>query len=206
MNYEAILFDFDGVLADSEPIHWSCWQDVIAPFGYSVEWEPFRINCVGVHERGTVEWLRMQRTPPVPFDDLWELYPQKKQLFRQKMLRPGAISPEVVALIGQLSEQYLIGVVTSSGRVEIEPVLEAAGVMPLLKTAVYGGDVVNLKPAPDPYLLAVQRLGTNRALVIEDSPAGIAAGRAAGLDVLEIANQSEMVKLLSARLGIACPD
>jgi beta-phosphoglucomutase len=201
-SYEAILFDFDGVLADSEPVHWRCWLDVIRDYGYSVSWEEFRANCVGVHERGTVEWLRNRRNPPVPFDDLWSEYPRKKQLFRERMLARNAIEEEVVELITRLHHDYLLAVVTSSNQVEVEPILRASGILPLIRTAVYGGDVSNLKPAPDPYLLAAERLGTRNALVIEDSPAGIASGRAAGLDVLEIPVQSAMCRLETEKLSL----
>lgn len=186
---------------DSEPVHLSCWNQLLNDnFGYTVRWEEFAPNCVGVHERGTVEWLIAQRNPPVPFDDLWELYPRKKQLFRDRMLVTGAISDSVVDLLQELKSTYLLAVVTSSGRVEVEPILEAAGILPVIQTAVYGSDVRNLKPAPDPYLLACQRLGTTNALVIEDSAAGVASARAAGLEVLQISTQRELCPALKARL------
>jgi len=201
-SWQAILFDFDGVLADSEPVHWRCWQDVIGDHGYTVPWDDFRVNCVGVHERGTVEWLRNQRSPAVPFEDLWAEYPRKKQLFRQRMLGRDVIAPEVLDLLAQLHSDYLLAVVTSSNQLEVEPILRTSGILPLFRTAVYGGDVSNLKPAPDPYLLAAERLGTRNALVVEDSMAGIASGRAAGLDVLEIPSQSAMCRLVREKLGL----
>jgi HAD superfamily hydrolase (TIGR01509 family) len=200
--FEAILFDFDGVLVDSEPVHLSCWNQILNEnFGYTVRWEDFAPNCVGVNERGTVEWLVAQRNPPVPFDELWDLYPRKKQLFRERMLVSGAPGDDVIDLLKGLKSDYLLAVVTSSGRVEVEPVLEAAGILPLIQTAVYGSDVRNLKPAPDPYLLACQRLGTNNALVVEDSEAGVASGRAAGLEVLQIKAQKELCPALKALLA-----
>jgi beta-phosphoglucomutase len=201
-KYEAILFDFDGVLVDSEPVHMSCWNRLLSDnFGYTVQWEDFAANCVGVHERGTVEWLVAQRNPPVPFADLWDLYPRKKQLFRERMLISGAVGEDVIGLLKELRSEYLLAVVTSSGRVEVEPVLEAAGILPLIQTAVYGSDVTNLKPAPDPYLLACRRVGTDNALVIEDSEAGVASGKAAGLDVLQITTQLQLCPMLRARLA-----
>jgi HAD superfamily hydrolase (TIGR01509 family) len=201
-RYEAILFDFDGVIADSEPVHWSCWQEIIAPYEYQVSWEDFRANCIGLHERGTVEWLCRQRTPPVPFDEIWAQYPKKKLLFRERMMRADAVGADVTELMRELKGDYLMAVVTSSGKVEVEPVLEMAGILPLIETAVYGGDVRNLKPAPDPYLLAVERLGTSNALVIEDSEAGVASARAAGLDVLQIDAQPRMSGLVRERLRL----
>ncbi|MBV8820427.1 MAG: HAD family hydrolase, partial [Acidobacteriaceae bacterium] len=143
-----------------------------------------------------------QRTPPVPFEELWAQYPRKKQMFRERMLEAGAIAPEVVELLRALHPEYLLAVVTSSNEVEVRPILERAGILPLLTATVYGGDVVNLKPAPDPYLLAAERTGTRNALVVEDSAPGIASGRAAGLDVLEIHSQSDMCRLVAETCGV----
>src|SRR3954471_22739935 len=104
-SFDAVLFDFDGVLVDSEPVHWECWNTILqGEFGYTVPWESFAPACVGVHERGTVEWLCAQRTPPVAFDDLFALYSRKKQLFRERMAGPGIIAAETVSLIRHLRE------------------------------------------------------------------------------------------------------
>ncbi|MBC7928110.1 MAG: HAD family phosphatase [Bryobacteraceae bacterium] len=203
-HYEALLFDFDGVLVDSEPIHWRCWQDIIAPYGYSVTWEEYAPACVGVHERGTVEWLRRQRRPPVPFEELWAQYPRKKLMYLERMMQAG-MRADVIHMIRMLSNDYLLAVVTSSARTEVEPVLEAAGLLKYLQTIVYGGDVRNLKPSPDPYLLAVERIGTSNALVVEDSAAGIASAKAADLDVLVIPDQSAMSALVLTRLNLVPP-
>ena len=53
---EAIFFDFDGVLIDSEPVHWDCWRQVLLPFGVTLEWEFYRDHCIGIDDR---EMLRM---------------------------------------------------------------------------------------------------------------------------------------------------
>ena len=142
-----------------------------------------------------------ERTPPVPFEEIWAQYPKKKMLFRERMMRPDAVGADVTELMRELKGDYLMAVVTSSGTVEVEPVLEMSGILPLIETAVYGGDVRNLKPAPDPYLLAVERLGTSNALVIEDSEAGVASARAAGLDVLQIDSQPRMSGLVRETAG-----
>jgi HAD superfamily hydrolase (TIGR01509 family) len=72
--------------------------------------------------------------------------------------------------------------------------------MPYLDTVVHGGEVKHHKPAPDPYLLALERLGVKTALAVEDSKAGIASARAAGLDVIEIINAAEVPALVRAYL------
>jgi len=84
----------------------------------------------------------------------------------------------------------------------VEPILEKAGLHRFLRAAVYGGDMRNLKPAPDPYLLAVRLAGASRPLVVEDSDAGEASARAAGFDVLRVKSPEEVPVLLRKRLEL----
>jgi HAD superfamily hydrolase (TIGR01509 family) len=144
--------------------------------------------------------LCRQSQPCLPFDDVWAQYPRKKELFRERMSHPGAVASQVNELLNDLDGHYLLGVVTSSGQREIEPILENAGLLPILDTVVYGGDVVRLKPAPDPYLLAATRLGVTRALVVEDSEPGVASGRSAGFDVLHVPAAAQTCELVREKL------
>jgi HAD superfamily hydrolase (TIGR01509 family) len=202
LQYEAILFDFDGVLVDSEPVHWRCWNEILAPFGVFLDWDRYCERCIGVSDRDMIATLCAQFEPPLPFDDVWAQYPRKKELFSGRMIEAGAIGADVIDLVRELRANHLLAVVTSSGRREVEPVLELSGILPHLTTAVYGSDVKRLKPAPDPYLLAIQRLGVHKALVVEDSEAGLAAGRAAGLDVLHILCQEQVCGAVREALGL----
>ena len=93
-----------------------------------------------------------------------------------------------------------MAVVTSSGRTEIEPLLQAAGLRDYFATMVCGREAGGLKPSPDPYLMAARQLGAKAPLVVEDSEAGIAAGRAAGFEVLAIKNPAEVPHVIRERL------
>lgn len=200
-NYDAILFDFDGVLVDSEPVHFECWREILKPFGLELEWDIYCEQGIGVSDRQMLAALCKQANPPLHIDKLAAEYPRKKDLFRARMRDSKPFSDEVLDLISNLASHKL-GVVTSSGENEVRPILLAAGILERFHTVVYAADVQRLKPAPDPYLLAVERLAVSNALAIEDSDAGEASAVAAGLDVLRIQVQSEMPKLLRARLGL----
>jgi HAD superfamily hydrolase (TIGR01509 family) len=140
-----------------------------------------------------------QAGKPHEVDRLLAEYPRKKEMFRSRMLERQLIPTEVLALLPEL-QAYQLAVVTSSGQSEVEPLLRDAGIHGLFRTVVYGGDVKQLKPAPDPYLLAMKKLGARTALVVEDSDAGEASGRAAGLDVLRVKSPLEMPELLRDRI------
>lgn len=199
-RYDAILFDFDGVLIDSEPVHLACWMEVLEPLGIRCDWDTYRQRYIGVDDRLMLASLCQEAHPPVPFEEAWAQYPRKKQLFERRMQGDEIVSPEVRQLLERLHRAFKLAVVTSSARSEVEPILARAGLLPLLGTAVYGGDAARHKPAPDPYLLAAERLHARRPLVVEDSAAGVASARAAGFDVLHIPSQREMVKLLEQTL------
>lgn len=199
--FDAILFDFDGVLADSEGVHFECWTEILSPLGIPLTWEAYCANCIGITDRDMLEVLCRQKSPPHDIDDLWTHYPRKKALFREKALANPPIPPATRDLVASLNHLKL-AVVSSSGRAEVEPVLEKAGIRRFFEVLVTGESVERRKPAPDPYLLAASLLGVQNPLVVEDSEAGETSGRAAGFHVLRLASPYE----LSARvLGALTP-
>ena len=198
-TYDSVLFDFDGVLADTEPIHWSCWVDTLAPLSIELTWDAYRANCIGVADRDMVVFLASLATRPVEVESLRPHYATKKELFRRRINEANPCSAETVELIRSLAD-YRLAVVTSSGRLEVEPVLDRAGIRPYLGAAVFGEDVQRHKPAADPYLLAAARLGAVRPLVVEDSAAGVASAQAAGFDVVQVGSPAEVASAVRARL------
>ncbi|MEX2261520.1 MAG: HAD family phosphatase [Bryobacteraceae bacterium] len=200
--YDAILFDFDGVLVDSEPIHYNCWCKQLAPLGISLDWDSYQRNCIGVADRQLLEFYAKLGGGAVSLDTLRDAYARKKLLFRQRMQAESPFLPQTLAAVKSLSNSK-IAVVTSSGRFEVEPVLRKAGVLPLLGALVCGEDVQRHKPDPEPYLTAARQLGAITPLVFEDSAAGIASARAAGFEVVVVNAPNEVAGLLKAKLGLA---
>jgi beta-phosphoglucomutase len=200
--YQAILFDFDGVLADSEPVHFECWQEILQTYGLDLDWNTYREHGIGVSDRKLLALLCERAERPKDVEHLIAEFPRKKELFRIRMQERQPFSAEIFELLPELRD-YQLAVVTSSGQTEVEPALEKAGLRSFFHAAVYGGDVKQHKPAPDPYLLALERLGVRNALAVEDSNAGEVSARAAGLDVLRVPTPAEMPGLLRQRLGFA---
>ena len=199
-RYQAILFDFDGVLADSEPVHYACWRETLLPFGIDLQWDWYCANCIGVADRRMIENICRNAAVPVDPALVWPSYPSKQKLYAQRVIETPPFPPEVLALIHSLDDHRL-AVVSSSGRAEIEPLLIRAGIRERFEAVICGEDVEHHKPAPDPYLLAARTLSVTRALVVEDSAAGLASGRAAGFDVLHIPHPSWLPDLLRGHLA-----
>ena len=200
-HYDAILFDFDGVLVDSEPVHYACWKEVLAPFGVDLPWDVYADSCIGVADREMIR--QFADNLGVDFDELWAQYPRKKELFRSRNEAEVQFLPDTLGVVREVAERYKLAVVSSSARIEIEPVLIRAGIRPLFEAMVCGSEVPRLKPAPDPYLRAAELLGAARPLVVEDSDAGEQSGRAAGFDVLRLVDAGALAEALRGRLGRA---
>jgi beta-phosphoglucomutase len=199
LKYDSILFDFDGVLADTEPIHYQCWLEVLAPFGIEPTWDYYSRECIGISDRLMVERI----STPALFDQIWPKYADKQALFRHKLTLKSPFLEETAALISDLSPHYKLAVVSSSGRTEVEPPIVRAGLRDHFQAMVCGKEAGNLKPSPDPYLHAAELLGAKRPLVVEDSAAGEASGRAAGFEVLRVESaesvSSELRRVLNFR-------
>jgi beta-phosphoglucomutase len=200
-EFEAILFDFDGVLLDSEPVHCACWAELLAPLGVALNWEYYRQHGVGVDDREMLRMVAAGSNPPRKWEELWALYPAKKKLFQARMAQSPPFDPSLDGFLGELHGVYKLAVVSSSSTTEIALILAAGGIRRHFDTLVCGEDVQHHKPSPEPYLLAAQRLGVRTALVVEDSPVGMASGRAAGFEVVVVSGPADVRERVLGRLA-----
>ena len=190
-KYEAVLFDFDGVLIDSEPVHFQCWRDILAPYGFDLDWKTYVDNCVGISDRTMLENFCRAAGPRLQLDALIGEYPKKKALIRERIAEAEVLNADTLDLLRSLNG-YKLAVVSSSNRTEVEPSLIRFGIRECFEALVCGSESPKLKPAPDPYVKAAELLGVQRAIVVEDSAAGEQSGRAAGFEVVRVANSSEV--------------
>lgn len=197
-SYDAILLDFDGTLVDSEPIHYACWLEVLSPFGVNFSWEEYQRNCIGVSDRAMIQQLATSLG--LPFDELYATYPAKKALLRERTVANPPMPDGVKAILPVLP--LPLGLVTSSHKLEVAPVLEALQLLALFRGAVYGDEVDHLKPHPEPYLTAADRLGVKNPIVFEDSQAGLASARTAGFTAIHVPHPDQLPGLLRSHLEL----
>jgi HAD superfamily hydrolase (TIGR01509 family) len=199
--FDAILFDFDGVLADTEPVHCACWAELLRPFGIALDWDYYRIHCQGIDDKEMLRTLACLSNPPLDWRALFAEYPRKQELFGQRSLAHPPFDPALDSFLAGLHRTYPLAVVSSSARAEIDPLLAAGGLLGHFDALIGGEDVTHRKPHPEPYRKAAERLGARTPLVVEDSAAGLASAHAAGFDALAVASPGEMPALLTRRLG-----
>lgn len=183
------------MLADSERVHQRAWNQTLEPLGIQLDWDYYQKNFVGIPDEVAVrERLHLEGAGA--------LVARKQALFRQGMAEGNPFLPETVRLLEQVRTVYKLAVVSSSFRSEVEPALERCGIRGHFQLLVTGEDVQHFKPSPEPYLLAADRLGARRPLVIEDSEAGVASGRAAGFEVLRVSSVENVGREVRERLGM----
>ncbi len=126
----------------------------------------------------------------------------KRRLFQSLTAQTDIIDARLVAQLAGL-EGVAIAVVTSSNQAEVEPILRQAGLLGVLRAVVYGNEVKRYKPHPEPYLIALERLGVSPcdAVVFEDSESGIRSGRDAGCRVVEVEGPKDLPGLIEATLS-----
>lgn len=200
-GFDAFLFDFDGVLADTEPVHWKAWADALnSCAGFELTWETYQRFAVGSPDTALAELIESMGGPSAG-QVMSDIFPRKSALFLQRVRTSPPILSETREMIRLLSGQHSVAVVSSSTRTEIEPVLDAARLRSCFHALVFGEDVRELKPAPEPYQKAAELLGAVRPVVFEDSEPGMASGRAAGFTVVPVGHPSELARLVGSVLN-----
>jgi len=195
LKYDALLFDFDGVLADTERVHHRAWNQTLEPLGIQLDWEAYQKNFVGVADEVALrERLKL--------DDRDGLVARKQALFRRGLEESQPFLADTAQLLKDLFCIYRLAVVSSSYKSEVEPPLIRVGLRQYFQMLITGEDVQNFKPSPEPYLLAAERLGVTHPLVIEDSDAGVASGRAAGFEVLRVSAVENVGREVRERLAL----
>lgn len=180
----AIIFDMDGLLLDTEAAHMAAMTATVAALGLDVPHDLF-LRIVGVDRAHARAIIERATAPDFPID---RFYADSDRRFADIAItkRPGV--DELLAALDARSLRR--AVVTSTAREKAHARLAAAGILARFDTIVTVDDVADPKPAPDPYLLAAERLGARpgHCLALEDSHNGVRAAAAAGCRTIMIPN------------------
>jgi beta-phosphoglucomutase len=181
----AILFDFDGIIVDSESLHHRAYESALAPHG--VASIPVEIYADRFSNRGVgLEYCAEQ----VPGVDLHELKARKDRVFRQILETDARLLPGVAEALGDLGERRALALATGSSRDAVAHVLRRFALLGFFRVIVGREDYDLDKPAPDAFLRACELLGEapTSCLAVEDSFKGLCAARAARIPCVVIPN------------------
>ncbi len=194
-----VIFDMDGVLADTAEAHYQSWQVVAAEYGTRIGRDLFH-ETFGRPNHQVIPHLIGRE---VDEDELRAVDRMKEEAFRRIAADSIEPVPGVVELIRDLrSAGYRVGLGSSGPRENIEAILSALGVRQDFEAVVSGWDVQQGKPAPDVFLMVAERLGVpaGNCLVVEDVAAGIRAAQAAGMPCVALTTTHGPEQLTEADL------
>ncbi|MEC5214201.1 HAD superfamily hydrolase (TIGR01509 family) [Polaromonas sp. CG_9.5] len=184
MKFEAILFDCDGVLVDSEPITNGVLRELLAESGWSLSPEECMRVFVGKAVRDERVLIETNTGRPLTEDWMAEFYARRNTELQARLVAIAGAHDAVEAAHAHTAQR--IACASGADRFKVEMQLAQVGLMPWFDGRIFSGqEMPRSKPAPDVYLAAASHLGVAgaRCLVIEDTTTGVTAGVSAGATV-----------------------
>lgn len=201
----AAIFDFDGVLVNSEPLHFEAQRVALAPEGIHIDLDEYNSHYLAYDDREGAR-IALERHG-IPFDAtrVETVARRKAEAFQELMARV-PFFPGAKELVRALEAEVPLAIASGALRGEIEAILAREGLRDAFVAVVGAEDVAQGKPHPEPYLRALSHLrtrfpdvGPEDCVVFEDSMAGIAAARAAGMRVVAVTTSYPASRLTAAQ-------
>ena len=202
----AVIFDFNGIIVDDEPIHFTLFQRVFAEEGIVLNEVVYYQRYLGFDDRGAFLAAFRDHDRTLGAAKLQELIARKAAYYQEAIRNHVAIFPGVKALVEELSRTIPLAVASGALRQEIETILQTAGLLNHFRAIVSAEDVQQGKPEPEIFINALAALNAARGdaaaiapsdcIVIEDSKEGVRGARRAGMKCLAVTNShpAELLK------------
>jgi len=194
----AVIFDFNGIIVDDEPIHFELFRKVLGEEGIFLTEEAYYARYLGFDDRGAFTFGFGEHNRPLSQEKLAQLIERKAKYYQEAIRNHVAIFPGVKSLVADLAQSLPLAVASGALRNEIETILTTAGLINYFKAIVCAEDIERGKPEPDIFLKALALLNaqTNNdepiqaadCVVIEDSKEGVKGARRAGMNCLAVTN------------------
>jgi beta-phosphoglucomutase len=203
----AVLFDFDGVIVNSEPLHFLAFNEVLATERIELREDEYYRELIGFDDRGAIRHLFQKRGRPLEPKTLLSLMARKSRAMMDLIhRRQFSALPGVEEFVRGLWRTRPLAICSGALREEIETMLEGISLRDCFSVIVAAEDVTVGKPDPQGYLMAVQQLSEKikkplkpaDCLVVEDAPTVIRSVKAAGFPTLAVATSYPLMKLMDA--------
>lgn len=199
MRADAVVFDFDGVLADSEPLHLRVYQELLALEGITLPPAEYYSRYLGFDDVGVFEALARDKGLRIENGRLDELIARKTTLFQRRAAAQHVLFPGAAAAVQAISAHCPVAIASGALRADIETILRTTQLASIFSVIVAAGETPEGKPAPDPYTRALALLADHhrtavrpdRAVAVEDSHWGLESARAAGLRTIAVTTSYE---------------
>jgi beta-phosphoglucomutase len=206
-HLQAIVLDFDGVVADTEPLHFEAYRQIFEPFGVTLTFGEYVGHYIGLADREALAGAGREHRLEVEGGLLDDLIARKAEIVRRILADARPVYPGVAELLRIWSAAVPLAIASGALRSEIELVLTVAGVADTVQVIVSADDVKRGKPEPDPYLKVLDLLAQHvpdlepsRTVAIEDSRFGIQSAREAGMRTVALTTSFPRSELAGADL------
>ena len=208
---QAVVFDFDGVIADSEPLHLRAYQAVLETEGISLTRDDYYTRYLGYDDVGLFTALTRDRGLAVEDVKIQEWIDRKSRIVEDLLSRDSILFPGAAACIRTFAARVPLAIASGALGHEIATVLEHAGLKECFSAIACASDGVPGKPEPDLYLLAltklrgagvVDRIDAGACIAVEDSQWGLEAALKAGLRCVAVTHTYTQSHLASADLVV----
>jgi beta-phosphoglucomutase len=205
----AIIFDFNGVLLNDEPLHFASMRDAVAQLGIAVSQEEYWSEYLPLDDWNCLAAICAAHSYPITPEETERTLELKQQNYRRMLDGRFPVLPGAVRFVRAAAQKYPLAIASGARRAEIEIVLQQTGLRPFFRAVLAAEDFVRAKPHPESYLYALARLNEclssaestitpDECLVIEDSVGGVAGSRGAGMYCLGVANTYRAEQLAGA--------
>lgn len=200
----AILFDLDGTIVNTDPIHYQAWQQMLSTYNIEIDETFYKSRISGRLNPEIIQDI----LPQLSLVEGQKFADDKEALFRQRASHLKPISGFAELIAWTEAHQLKRALVTNAPRLNAEFMLEVLGIKHAFHTVVLADDCIAGKPDPAPYQVALNRLGIQAkdAIALEDSPSGIHAAVGAGIRTIGIASTHEAQVLQQIGAFLAIPD
>ena len=204
-----IIFDFDGVIYDSEPLHFKSFNHALEPLNVEITKEVYYKTYCSYDDEGFFKNFLNDNEIQNDDDFVNKLIKQKHSFFDKNFDSQTSIYPGSVELIKRLSKSYILGIGSGARREEIVRVLKREDLLSSFEEIVSSDETSHPKPNPETYILLLDRvndtyqISPDECVVIEDTTKGVEAAKKAGMKCFAITNSVEREFLMNADLIIS---
>jgi beta-phosphoglucomutase len=204
----AVIFDLDGTLVDTEPIHFAAFNEVLRPDGIEIPYGEYCARLIGLNDRDCFSTVLRENRKDAGARHVAELVARKTVAYQAMVSQRDVVYPGAEKFVRDCALRFPLMIATGTLRAEAEAILRRAGIRELFLDIIAAEDVEHGKPEPDGFIAALGRIGfllrqrdpvmANECLAVEDNRVGVEAAHRAGMNVLALCHMAPASALADA--------
>jgi beta-phosphoglucomutase len=204
----AVIFDLDGTLVDTEPLHFAAFNEVLRADGISIHFDDYKARLIGLNDRDCFSTVLRENHKDAGEQHVADLIARKTVVYQEIIAERDVLFPGAEKFVRDCAHRFPLMIATGTLRAEAEAILRRAGLRELFLDIIAAEDVERGKPEPDGFIAALGRIGfilrqrdpvmADECLVVEDTQAGIEAAHRAGMNVLALCHVAPAADLAGA--------